>query len=109
MGPINENLGKFSKMRSYKRICTNYRLIGPIGPIQQDAGLLLENSEPAAPWRGPFTAGGYPLPRTRENVANGPLARFRRPSKGARLGSTQGCDPQSEVFSLIFLQSTRAK
>jgi len=40
MGPINENLGKFSKMRSYKRICTNYRLIGPIGPIQQNVGLL---------------------------------------------------------------------
>src|SRR4029077_4897354 len=46
-----------------------------------------------------------PLPRTRENAANGLLARFRRPSKGARLGSTEGCDPRSEVFSLIFLRS----
>jgi hypothetical protein len=113
MGPINENLGKFPKMRSYKRICTNYRLIGPIGPIQQNAGLPrlanLENSESAAPWRGLSQPEAIPLPRTRENVANGLLARFRRPSKEARLSSTQGCDPQSEVFSLIFLQSTRAK
>jgi hypothetical protein len=62
MGPINENLGKFSKMRSYKRICTNYRLIGPIGPIQQDAGLLLENSEPAAPWRGLSQPEAIPYP-----------------------------------------------